>query len=210
MIGKLVTFEGIDGSGKSTMLARLQKLNESAPLWNSSSVETVFTREPTKETLTGNAVYAAIENNVDPLAELFLFLADHAAHLSDTVRPALDADKLVISDRYSDSRCAYQGATLKDTIPDAFDFVRRLHEPWTIKPDLTFLFNISPEVSCERCKDRGARTKFERVDFLKEVTANFKKLAEDEPERFVIIDAEKPAEKNEKIILEKIALLKNE
>ncbi|MDR0767674.1 MAG: dTMP kinase [Methanosarcinales archaeon] len=202
--GKLVTFEGIDGSGKSTMLSRLQKLNESAPLWETG---TVFTREPTKETLTGNAVYAAIENHVDPLAELFLFLADHAAHLAETVRPALDAGNLVISDRYSDSRCAYQGATLKNTIPDAFNFVRRLHEPWTIKPDLTFFFDIRPEVSCERCKDRGAQTKFERVDFLKEVTANFRKLAEDEPERFVIIDAEKPPEENEKIILEKIKKL---
>jgi dTMP kinase len=202
--GKLVTFEGIDGSGKSTMLSRLQKLNESVPLWVAG---TVFTREPTKGTLTGNAVYAAIENHVNPLAELFLFLADHAAHLAETVRPALDAGNLVISDRYSDSRCAYQGVTLKNTIPDAFNFVRRLHEPWTIKPDLTFFFDIRPEVSCERCKDRGVQTKFERVDFLKEVTANFRKLAEDEPERFVIIDAEKPPEENEKIILEKIRSL---
>ncbi|WNY27988.1 Thymidylate kinase [Methanimicrococcus stummii] len=206
MIGKLVTFEGIDGSGKSTMLARLQKLNESAPL-NKETENTIFTREPTKETLTGNAVYAAIENNVDPLAELFLFLADHAAHLSDTIRPALNENKLIISDRYSDSRCAYQGATLKDTVPNAFDFVRRLHEPWTVKPDLTFFFDIRPEVSCERCKDRGAQTKFERVDFLKEVRENFKKLAADEPSRFVILDAEKPPEENEKIVLEKIRSL---
>ncbi len=203
MTGKLVTFEGIDGSGKSTMLSRLRKVDESEPL---CARGTVFTREPTKDTLTGNAVYAAIENNVDPLAELFLFLADHVAHLSDTVLPSLADGKLVISDRYSDSRCAYQGATLNHikTIPDAFDFVCRLHEPWTRKPDLTFLFAIRPEVSCERCKDRGAQTKFERVDFLSEVTANFKKLAESEPERFVVLDAEKPPEENEKIILEKI------
>lgn len=199
--GKLVTFEGIDGSGKSTMLSRLQNLNESSPLCETG---TVFTREPTKDSLTGKAVYAAIENHVDPLAELFLFLADHAAHLDETVRPALAAGNLIISDRYSDSRCAYQGATLEKTIPDAFNFVRRLHEPWTVKPDLTFWFNITPEVSCERCKDRGAQTKFERVDFLKEVTENFKKLAETEPDRFVILDAEAAPEVNEKIILEKI------
>lgn len=204
MNGKLVTFEGIDGSGKSTMLARLQKTDESEPLCGRGSV---FTREPTKDTLTGKAVYAAIENNVDPLAELFLFLADHAAHLSDTVRPALADGKLVISDRYSDSRCAYQSVTLKEVIPDAFDFVCRLHEPWTRKPDLTFLFDIRPEVSCERCKDRGAQTKFERVDFLKEVTANFKKLAENEPGRFVILNAENPPEENEKIILKEIRRL---
>ena len=201
MTGKLVTFEGIDGSGKSTMLARLLAVNEIHPL---SPAGTVFTREPTKDTLTGAAVYAAIENNVDPLAELFLFLADHAAHIEKIVRPATSNGKLVISDRYSDSRCAYQGATLQNIIPDAFHFVRRLHEPWTIRPDLTFLFDISPEVSCERCKDRGAQTKFERVDFLKAVTANFKILAKDEPERFVILDAEAAPDVNEKIILEKI------
>ena len=210
MNGKLVTFEGIDGSGKSTMLARLLEQNTAEPLWNSKSAETVFTREPTKGTLTGDAVYAAIENNVDPLAELFLFLADHAAHLSKTVRPALDAGKLVISDRYSDSRCAYQGATLNAAIPNAFDFVCRLHEPWTIKPDLTFFFDISPEVSCARCKDRGAQTKFERVDFLNEVRANFKKMAANEPSRFVILDASKAPEENEKIILEKIRDLAQE
>ena len=207
MTGKLVTFEGIDGSGKSTMLSLLQASDAKAPLFPNG---TVFTREPTKETLTGKAVYAAIGNNVDPLSELFLFLADHAAHLNDTVRPALNAGKLVISDRYSDSRCAYQGATLKNTIPDAFDFVCRLHEPWTIKPDLTFLFDISPEVSCSRCKDRGAQTKFERVDFLNEVRKNFKQLAKDEPKRFVILDAEKKPEENEKIILKHLKTLSEE
>ena len=206
MTGKLVTFEGIDGSGKSTMLARLQTRHEKNPL---SSAGVVFTREPTKETLTGKAVYAAIENNVDPLAELFLFLADHAAHIAETVRPALQNGNLVISDRYSDSRCAYQGATLDAGIPNAFDFVCRLHEPWTIKPDLTFFFNISPEVSCERCKDRGAQTKFERADFLKQVTENFKKLAENEPERFVVLDAEASPEENERLILENIQKLIN-
>jgi len=206
MTGKLVTFEGIDGSGKSTMLTRLQTRHEKNPL---SSAGVVFTREPTKETLTGKAVYAAIENNVDPLAELFLFLADHAAHIAETVRPALQNGNLVISDRYSDSRCAYQGATLDAGIPNAFDFVCRLHEPWTIKPDLTFFFNISPEVSCERCKDRGAQTKFERADFLKQVTENFKKLAENEPERFVVLDAEASPEENERLILENIQKLIN-
>lgn len=204
MTGKLVTFEGIDGSGKSTMLSRLQSLNDKQPL---SAAGTVFTREPTKDTLTGKAVYAAMENNVDPLAELFLFLADHAAHLTETVRPALENGNLIISDRYSDSRCAYQGATLQNMIPDAFRFVRRLHEPWTVKPDLTFLFDIPPEISCKRCKDRGAQTKFERVDFLNAVTANFKILAAEEPERFVVLDATAAPEVNEKIILEKIGAL---
>ena len=209
MNGKLITFEGVDGSGKSTMLARLQSKNDLLPLCRAG---TVFTREPTKETLTGKAVYAAIENRVDPLAELFLFLADHAAHLAETIKPAMEDGKLVISDRYSDSRVAYQSVTLKETISNesAFDFIQKSHEPWTIKPDLTFFFDISPEVSCARCKDRGAQTKFERVDFLNEVRAAFKKLAENEPNRFVILDAEKAPEENEKIILDKIQELLKE
>lgn len=207
MKGKLVTFEGIDGSGKSTMAARLLEKSDSEPFVINGIL---FTREPTRKTLTGNAVYAAIDNRTDPLAELFLFMADHAAHLADTVRPALDAGYLVISDRYSDSRCAYQGATLKNAIPDAFDFVRRMHEPWTIRPDLTFLFDIRPEISCSRCEGRGAQTKFERVDFLKEVAENFHKLVEAEPERFIVLDAEKKPEENEEIILREIKRLLTE
>ncbi|WNY26446.1 dTMP kinase [Methanolapillus ohkumae] len=200
MPGKLITFEGIDGSGKSTMLSLLKENKD----LKKPDDGIVFTREPTQNTLTGKAVYAAIENDVDPMAELFLFMADHAAHISETVRPNLSAGKIVISDRYSDSRCAYQGATLDKIIPNALDFIKNIHVGWTIVPDLTFLFDLTPEDSVERCKNRGEKTKFEKIEFLTQVRENFMTIAKTEPGRFVILDAKRPAEENEKIIVEKI------
>lgn len=194
--GILITFEGIDGAGKSTIVSRLSK---SGPL-----KDAVFTREPSRDTLTGKAVYDAIASDTDPLAELFLFIADHAAHLADVVRPALADGKVVISDRYSDSRCAYQGATLEKIVPDALDFVGRVHEPWTEKPDLTFIFDLEPEISVARCGDRGEMTKFEKTEFLKAVRNNFGILAAEEPDRFTVIDASLSADDIEKIVLEKI------
>ena len=108
MRGKLITLEGIDGSGKSTVAKRLQENPEIRAL------DPVFTREPTRGTLTGTAVEQAILSDTDQLAELFLFTADHAEHLAKLVKPALETGKSVISDRYSDSRYAYQGMTLKN------------------------------------------------------------------------------------------------
>ena len=107
MRGKLITLEGIDGSGKSTVAKKLQENPEI------KAFEPVFTREPTRGTLTGTAVEKAIQSDTDQLAELFLFTADHAEHLAKLVKPALESGKSVISDRYSDSRYAYQGITLK-------------------------------------------------------------------------------------------------
>ena len=92
----LITLEGIDGSGKTTVAEALQ---DTLP-------EAMFTREPT-DSWYGEAVERSIrDDGADPLAELFLYAADHADHLSRVVRPALDSGKLVVSDRYSDSRYA--------------------------------------------------------------------------------------------------------
>lgn len=243
--GFLITFEGIDGAGKSTVVAGLQALSEKMklePEQEKGSVggsgkkagenagnsicpadflrRAVFTREPSRETLTGKAVYAAIASDIDPLAELFLFVADHAAHLSDVVRPEMQAGKIVISDRYADSRCAYQGVTLASVIPNpdkdktgisdeenALTFVRRIHEPWTVTPDLTFLFDIDPAVSVARCGSRGEKTKFEKTAFLAAVRRNFGLIRQNEPERFCVIDASQPPEVILKIVTEKIGEL---
>lgn len=200
--GKLVTFEGIDGAGKSTMIDMLKKSGE-------LSNTTVYTCEPTRETMTGKCVSQSMESNADPLTELFLFLADHAAHLNNTVIPAINSGKLVLSDRYSDSRIAYQGAALQGRIreSDTLSFVKRLHDPWTIVPDMTFVFDISPEISVQRCADRGKKTKFENTDFLKQVRTNFNTLAQKHPERIIIIDSTKPPEKNMREIIQKIKIL---
>ena len=121
----LLTLEGLDGSGKTTAW---RALRDRYP-------EAVFTREPT-DSWYGDAVARSIDDDdADPMAELFLYTADHADHLSRVIRPALDAGSLVISDRYSDSRIAYQAATLDDShVDDPFSYVRSLHDPFSSIP----------------------------------------------------------------------------
>ncbi|WP_292380498.1 dTMP kinase [Methanosarcina sp. UBA289] len=198
MRGKLITLEGIDGSGKSTVAEKLQK-NPEIKAFNP-----VFTREPTRGTLTGNAVEKAIQSDTDQLAELFLFTADHAEHLSKIIKPALKSGRLVISDRYSDSRYAYQGVTLKTRLENPLEWVKDLHRGWTIVPDLTFLFDIRPEVSVERCGKRGEQSKFEKLEFLRKVREIFLRLAAEDPERFIVINASRSSEYVEKEVTEKI------
>lgn len=198
MRGKLITLEGIDGSGKSTVAEKLQKNPEI------KAFKPVFTREPTRGTLTGNAVEKAIQSDTDQLAELFLFTADHAEHLAKLIKPALEKGKIVISDRYSDSRYAYQGITLKTHLENPLEWVKDLHRGWTIVPDLTFLFDIRPEISIERCGKRGEQSKFEKLEFLRGVREIFLKLAADDPERFIVIDASRSPEYIEKEVVKKI------
>ena len=137
----------------------------------------------------GKTVKCSIESNTNQLAELFLFVADHAEHIAKVIRPALSEGKIVISDRYSDSRFAYQGATLSNMFDDAMGWVQSIHKDWTIVPDLTLLFKIEPAVAVSRCGVRGDKTKFEKIEFLKTVQGNFLELAKREPHRFAIIDA---------------------
>ena len=178
----LVTLEGLDGSGKTTVWESLQETYPDA----------VFTREPT-ESWYGDAVYRSINaDNADPLAELFLYTADHADHLSRVVRPALADGELVISDRYSDSRYAYQGATLTGgEIDDPLAYVRSIHEPFTRQPDHTIYLDIDPETAAERS---GGTNKFERAAYLRQVRDNYERLIDADPERFVRIDASQSPE----------------
>lgn len=185
MRGRLITLEGIDGSGKSTIVDFLRS--------HPSLTETVFTREPTGSWI-GEAVEKAIHSQTDPIAELMLFTADHSEHIAATIRPAIEAGKLVISDRYSDSRIAYQGVTLRSVFDDPFEWIQDLHRGWSIEPDMTILLDIDPEVAVKRCGERGDKTKFETIEFLKGVRANFLRLAEEEPQRFAIIDVDRPLE----------------
>ncbi len=180
----LVTLEGLDGSGKTSCIEALQK-HDAVP------TGTRFTREPTGSWY-GDAVRRSLGNDTaDPLAELFLYTADHAAHLADTVGPALARGDPVVSDRYSDSRYAYQGATLADRFEDALAFVRSVHQPWTRPPDLTVYLDVDPETAAERA---GATNKFETADYLADVRENYERLIDEEPGRFVRVDATRPLE----------------
>lgn len=178
----LITLEGLDGSGKTTAWEALRGVYPDA----------VFTREPT-ESWYGDAVYRSMsDEDADPLAELFLFTADHADHLSRVVRPALEADKLVVSDRYSDSRFAYQAATLSETdLARPLEYVRGIHAAFSRPPDATVYLDVDPETAAARA---GATNKFERAEYLADVRDNYERLIESNPERFVRIDATEPPE----------------
>ena len=110
----------------------------------------------------------------------------------------------MISDRYSDSRYAYQGITLKTRLENPLEWVKNLHRGWTVVPDLTFLFDIRPEISIERCGKRGEQSKFEKIEFLRGVREIFLRLAAEDPERFIVIDASRSPENVEKEVTEKI------
>jgi dTMP kinase len=190
----LVTLEGLDGSGKTTCLETLRE----APV---VPEDVVFTREPT-DSWYGEAVQRSIDDDeADPLAELFLYTADHADHVTNTIEPALDQGKVVISDRYSDSRFAYQGATLADRFDDALAFVQDIHEPWTRPPDATIYLDVDPETAAERS---GATNKFETASYLESVRANYERLIDAEPERFVRIDATRSEETVSDAVLDAI------
>ncbi|MBC7086437.1 MAG: dTMP kinase [Methanomethylovorans sp.] len=183
MKGKLITLEGIDGSGKSTIWRLLQ--NEAI------FCDCIFTREPTTSWL-GDAVNRALHSNTDHITELMLFLADHADHIARLIRPSLESGLNVISDRYSASRCAYQGSTLEGLFDDPLEWVRSLHKGWTINPDLIILFDIDPAVAVKRCSTRKEQSKFEKIEFLKTVRNNYLRLAAEDRGKFVIIDTDKP------------------
>lgn len=182
----LITLEGIDGSGKSTLHQELQELLV--------DLDPVFTREP-GATWVGESVRRAIAEQIDPITEATLFVADHAAHLARIIRPALADGKLVISDRYSDSRYAYQAVTLKGVIPQPEEWLRAMHDGWSIVPDKTFLCVLPIEEALARLKPQNEREHFEKRDVLENVQKNYLQFARKDPSRFVIVDAMK--EKNE-------------
>jgi dTMP kinase len=183
--GVLITFEGIDGSGKTTVW---EALRDADPF----DRPTTFTREPTTDSWYGEAVSRSLaDNGADPLAELFLYTADHAAHLSRVVEPALEEGEIVCCDRYVDSRYAYQALAIEGRIDRPLEYVMGLHAPWTIRPDLTIYLDVDPDVGAGR--SAGAN-KFEQRGFLAGVQANYERLIEAEADRFVRIDAERPPE----------------
>jgi dTMP kinase len=188
----LVTLEGIDGSGKTTAMDALRKAFPNA----------VFTSEPTGSWY-GEAVNRSILTpDADPLSELFLYMADHAYHLHNTILPAIETGSLVISDRYIDSRYAYQSVSLDKILPDPLTYLKNIHQPWTLIPDLTLYFDISPIIGAKRS---GSTNKFEQVSFLTQVHHIFEKIMLAEPGRFKRIDASLPPEELALLAIESIS-----
>lgn len=182
----LVTLEGIDGTGKTTLLSALER--------SLSDLSPVITREP-GATWIGDQVRRAIAERVDPVAEALLFAADHAAHLASVIRPALAEGRLVISDRYTDSRYAYQSAMLEGIVPDPLGWLRAVHDGWTVPPDRTVLLVLPVREALARKAGAAKREHFEESALLERVQENYLELAQREPSRFLVVDAAQPAEK---------------
>lgn len=192
MAGTFITFEGIDGSGKSTQLRLL------ASFLRLKGYEVVATREP-GGTPVGIRLRAALldeQEQVDPLTELLVFAADRAQHVRRVLRPALGSGHIVLSDRYADATIAYQGAGRGFAPQLISEIVELATEGLT--PDRTLLFDLSVAESIGRMKrraegrrkaDKGDRLDAEDQEFHARVRNAYLRMASDEPERFRIIDA---------------------
>lgn len=189
MAGTFITFEGIDGSGKSTQLRLL------ANFLRSQEAQVVATREPggTPVGLRLRAALLDAQEQVDPLTELLVFAADRAQHVRRILRPALAAGQIVLSDRYADATKAYQGAG-RGFSPELISKIVHLATEG-LKPDLTLLFDLPVAESLARLrrrsegKQRGDRLDSEHAEFHTRVRDAYLRLAEEEPDRFQIIAA---------------------
>lgn len=185
MRGRFITFEGIDGCGKSTV----SKL--AAERLGREGVRTAWTCEPTGTWL-GQAVKRGYAEKVGPFAEAFLFMADRVEHIKQ-IKGQMENGTVVLSDRYLDSTVAYQGAGLEDEPGlkgvDALDWLRKAHQPFLLVPDLTIYLRVTPEVGLARLSGRAHLTKFEKLDFLRKVARNYDTIAQSEPGRVKVLDA---------------------
>ena len=186
--GLLITLEGGEGSGKTTQANALAKHLEG----RGHSV--CLTREPGGTAL-GRAVQRLLRESeggltLTPLAELLLFEADRAQHVSEVIRPALAAGKIVVCDRFTDSSLAYQGYGRSLGL----ELIRKLNHEATggLKPNLTLLLDVAPAVGLAREGAQLDVTGRESLAFHERVREGFLSLAREEPERFVAIDATRP------------------
>jgi dTMP kinase len=192
--GKFITFEGLDGCGKSTQLARVaEKLSQ-------HGFSVVVTREP-GGTDTGEKVRRLLLDTrtsaLAPMAELALMFASRAQHIQEVISPALDAGQIVLCDRFTDSSEAYQGGGRKLGSKPVLELHRVLCGD--LKPDLTILMDTDVNSSVERARRRNlARStsdndegRFEKENraFFTRVHGAYLEIAKREPERVVVIDA---------------------
>jgi len=198
-----ITFEGGEGSGKSLQTRALyRQLNRLA-------IPAILIHEP-GSTVLGEKLTRLLKwarsTSISPMTELMLFNASRAQLLDEVVRPALQTGKIVICDRYTDSTIAYQGYGRRVDI-ETICKVNSL-ATGTLKPDLTVLLDISPEAGFAR-KTGQEPDRFEKEDraFHRRVRAGYLKLAEEEPRRWLVIDAALPKEKIKQMIWQKVSSL---
>ncbi len=167
-----IVFEGIDGSGKSTIAKRI------AEHLSSLGHKIFLTEEPTT-TWMGKDVRRAIEEEKNPLSQALLFFADRAEHV-EAIKKNLEDGKIVISDRYVYSTFAYQGAQMEKLMPldKALKWLEGVYEPMRLDPDMVILLKIEPRRGLDFVNTRDFKEKFEREEFLERVQDIYMDLAD--------------------------------
>jgi dTMP kinase len=191
-----ITLEGIEGSGKTTQIARLVDFLEGKGL------ECIATRQP-GGTLIGENIRSILldpaSKALEPTAELLLYMADRAQHIHELIRPCLMDGKTVVCDRYYDATVVYQGFARGLDIK----LIRKLHHLLFkgLKPDITLLLDLPPRLGLKRAWEQlntgqrsGQESRFEaeKVAFHEKVRAGYLELARHEPDRIRVIDAAPP------------------
>ncbi|MFC1823120.1 dTMP kinase [Thermodesulfobacteriota bacterium] len=199
-----ITFEGIEGCGKTTQIERLEArlIQRGIPL--------IRTFEPGGTKIGQNIrriLLDAGNRHLSALTELLLYEADRAQHISEVIKAALDDGKWVICDRFFDATVAYQGAARGQDL----GLIKLLNDTVTqgIRPNLTLLLDCPAEVGLERALRRHSaqppdgqdRFEREKLEFHKKVRAGYLELASGEPERFVVVDANHTEDEIEKQVL---------
>lgn len=180
--GTLISIEGIDGSGKSTVIGELTDWFD----------DPVLTSEPNEDQWLGRVLRESLSReDMDDMALFFLFLAEHAQHVANVIQPALNNGELVITDRYIDSRYAYQTPSLDDVVDgDTFQWIETIQENgWSRLPDKTIYLDVSVDTALERIADNEKEV-FEKRDRLEDAKAMYDFLAFNDP-RFAVVNAER-------------------
>lgn len=176
-----ISIEGLDGSGKSTIVEAIERRYPNA----------VTTSEPS-ELWTGKQVRRCLtDESTDPLMDFYFFMGDRVNHIENAVRPASEEGKLVVSDRYADSTRAYQPVALTNSDhfydqSDAKLFIEQVMGPWNYEPDLTLYVDISVDTAIERS---SGEEKYERRETLEQVKENYEELV-NRHDRIVRINGE--------------------
>ncbi|MCD6330156.1 MAG: dTMP kinase [Candidatus Cloacimonetes bacterium] len=202
--GLFVTFEGIEGCGKSTQ-ARL--LAESL---RNLGLSVLLTREPGGPRISEEIRTILLNkefNEMNRLTEVFLYMASRAQHTLEWIIPAIEKGQIVICDRYYDSTYAYQGAARE--IPEYEIETINTIATTGLKPDVTYIIDVPVEIGLERLHNGTKaedidRLESEDIDFHRRVRAGYLKLAKKEPDRVVVIDGTKNIEEIHKDIMKNI------
>ncbi len=207
--GKFITFEGLDGTGKSTQMSKL------AAVLRQAGHQIIETREP-GGTTTGEKIRKVLLDSgtagLSPLAEMALMFASRAQHIAEIIEPGLAAGAIVLCDRFTDSTEAYQGSGRKLGSEAVLDLHRVLCGD--LQPDLTILMDSNPHASVSRARRRNKRdskaagrshdeNRFEQEtrSFFARVHDGYSAIAKREPGRVAVVDARgTPAQTHQKIV----------